>query len=415
MLSRNAELIRLRSIGMMNFRSVGMLPLTTITRLEHSVGITYLVELFSRKNRMVAGRLDDFLTAALYHDINCASFGHAVEWAIDRHHPYEHESTSSWISEQELDRPEDKPMFFSQDGLHHNNYEGRYHIDLKAVKSIISGQHTCVIKSSGIDLDNIDNVSRMAFYLGLLHEKSFPIRLAESLTLSDNQSYFVVDEDGLALVGEWLRIRSAVYREFIYSREYMGFEYLVFLLVHQYAEHFGTENVRNLFHYTDERLLWTHTDRQSYGKAVSNTAQRLLLNRLPECYIIFRAEPFSRYKEVSSSKFCDSFIHKVASKAAAAGVTRDECRSLAVHVTTDNKKTSRSISLALRSATRESQTSIGEDRQYILLAILGSSALSPAKVDALTRIGIEILLRDGLHAELAPFANEPETMQKALF
>lgn len=416
MLLRNAELIRLRSIGMMNFRSVSMLPLTTITRLEHSVGIAHLVELFSRKNRVVAGRLEDFLTAALYHDINCASFGHAVEWAIDRHHQYDHESTSDWISERELYRPEDKPMFFSQDGLHRNRYAERYGIDLTAVTSIISGQRTCVIKSPGIDLDNIDNVSRMASCLGLLRDRDLPVRLAESLMLSDDQSYFVVDEDGIALVEEWLRTRSAVYREFIYSREYMGFEYLVFLLVRQYAEHAGTKNVRNLFHYTDERLLWTHTDRRTYGDAVANTAQRLLLNQLPECYMILRAEPFTKYEEVRSSQFCDSFISEVASESAATGVvTQDERRSLAIHVTTDNKKTSRSISLGLRSATRELQTSLGEDRQYILLAILGSSTLSSAKVDELARIGIGLLRRRGLHAVIAPFASQPEATQKALF
>lgn len=416
MLSRNAELIRLRSIGMMNFRSVSMLPLTNITRLEHSVGVTHLVELFSRKNRVVAGHLGNFLTAALYHDINCASFGHAVEWAIDRHHKYDHESTSDWISEQELYRPEDKPMFFSQDGLHRNRYAERYRIDFNEVTSIISGQRTCVIKSPGIDLDNIDNVSRMAFYLGLLRDRDLPVRLAESLTLSDDQTQFVVDEHGLALVEEWLRTRSAVYREFIYSREYMGFEYLVFLLVRQYAEHNGTENVRNLFHYTDERLLWTHTDSRTYGEAVANTAQRLLLNQLPECYMILRAEPFSKYDEVRSSQFCDSFISEVACEAAAAGVvSQDERRSLAIHITTDNKKTSRSISLALRSATRELQTSLGENRQYILLAILGASTLSSSKVDALARIGIEALQRRGLSAEVAPFASEPEVTQKALF
>lgn len=416
MLSRNAELIRLRSIGMMNFRSICMLPLTTITRLEHSVGITHLVELFSRKNRTVAGRLEDFLTAALYHDINCASFGHSVEWAIDRHDNYDHESTSDWISERELCRPEDKPIFFSQDGLHRNRYGERYGIDLKSVAAIISGQRTCVIKSPGIDLDNIDNVSRMAFYLGLLRERDLPVRLAESLMLSDDQSYFVVDEDGLALVKEWLRTRSDVYREFIYSREYMGFEYLVFLLVRQYAEHSGVKNVRDLFHFTDEHLLWVHTDRRKYGEAVANTAQRLLLNKLPECYIILRAKPFSKYEEVRSSNFCDSLISEVASEAVAAGiVSKDERRSLAIHVTTDNKKTSRSISLGLRSATRESQTSIGEDQQYILLAILGSSPLSSVKTDSLSRIGIEALQRRGLHAESAPFACEPESTQKALF
>lgn len=417
MISRNSELIRLRSIGMMNFRSLNMLSLTSVSRLEHSIGITYLVELFSRKNRAVAARLPDFMTAALYHDINCASFGHAVEWAIDRHNKYEHESSSKWVSTKEtLSCPEDKPIYFKQDGLHRNRYKDRYKIDFYFINEIIAGKNTCVINSTGIDLDNIDNVCRMAFYLGMLKDTSLPIRLAESLLLTEDQGHFLIDDDSLLLVEEWLKIRSMVYRQFLYSKEYMGFEYLIFLLVRLYADKYGSQNVRELFHYTDEWLLWTHF-KSSHGEEVVATARRLLLHDIPDCYVILRSPTFSRFQEARSPRFCEELIRDIKKEAGSSGLfSIEEGRSLAVHVTSDNKKTNRSITIMLfDSAGVLIPKTIGEDSQYILFAILGNVSLSPAKIEALSKIGIEILNRQGFIAEVAQFAEQADGPQKTLF
>lgn len=417
MVSHNSELIRLRSIGMMNFRSLSMLPLTSITRLEHSIGIAHLVDRFSRKNRVVASRLSDFLAAALYHDINCASFGHSVEWAIDRHSDYDHEVSSEWVSIKEtLSRPEDKPMFFSQDDLHRNRYDKRFGVDFDFMNGIMSGLRTCVISSAGMDLDNIDNVCRMAFYLGMLRTPDLPTLLADSLTLSDDQRQFSVTDEGLVLVEDWLRTRSAVYKEFIYSREYMGFEYLVFLLVRQYSDKYGSENVRNLFHYTDENLLFEHSVQARHGEVLAATARRLLLSDIPECYVILRSAEFNRFQEARSPKFCDDFIREVADEAVGSGImNQDERRFLAVHVTSDNKKTQRSISIMLRNSIGVSQTTIGSDCQYILFAILGHGTMPPAKIEAIKNIGINVLHRKGINANIAGFAGDSEDPQRVLF
>lgn len=418
MINRNEELIRLRSIGMMNFRSKSMLALSSITRLEHSVGITHLVNVFSRKNRSVAAHLSDFLTAALYHDISCASFGHSVEWAIDRHDNYDHETVGDWVaSDDALSSVEDKPIYLAQDGLHRYGFPDRYKLDLDLINQIKSGAHTCVINSSGIDLDNIDNVSRMALYLGMLDDRNFPVRLVASMRLHTDQQHFVVDDTGFELVEEWLRTRSAVYREFIYSKEYMGFEYLIFQLVRLYSERYGAHNVRNLFHYTDEILLFRHSISEMHGEAIASVAKKLMLQKVPECYAILRSSSFDRFQDASSPQFCDELAAAIINKSEYDKIlSSDERRSISIHVTTDKNKTERAVTIMHERGLGEvSKKIIGKDNQYILFAVLGKNILSPNKVESITRLAIQLLEQRGIKAEHAMFSGLPSESQIALF
>lgn len=219
----------------------------------------------------MAARLNDFLCAALYHDINCASFGHAVEWAIGRREPYDHEQLGDWVSNKGLlASAENKPSLFGQDCLHRYNYKDKYGLDFEFINDVKAGQRTCLLNNSGIDLDNVNNVTRMAFHLGMLDDAQLPTSLARALQLSDDQKQFLVAESDIHLVERWLKIRSAVYREFIYSRRYMAFEHLIFQLVKQYADRHGADNVWNLYHYTDERLLWyCAEEKDKHGDEVS--------------------------------------------------------------------------------------------------------------------------------------------------
>ena len=59
------ELQRLRDVGLMNFKSFHMLGLTNISRLEHTIGLTYLCQLFSEVNNLPKKIKNDLIVAAL--------------------------------------------------------------------------------------------------------------------------------------------------------------------------------------------------------------------------------------------------------------------------------------------------------------------------------------------------------------
>jgi HD superfamily phosphohydrolase len=418
MISSNPELIRLRSVGMMNFRSLSMLSLTSVNRLEHSIGIAYLITIFAQNNSVVAKNINEFLTAALYHDINCASFGHAIEWAISRHDEYDHEDVSAWVADGEvLACLRDKPIYVEQDGLHRHEYSSKYSLDFKLINNILSGDRTCVINSSGIDLDNIDNVCRMGFYLGTLKNKNFPVELVSNLRLSKDEKFYLLPRGREHLINEWLSVRSSVYHNFIYSAEYMSFEYLLFSLVEGYALTAGKDSVRNLFHFTDERLLWTLYNESQYGETVSSTARRLLLHDLPVCHGIVRLNEFSRYDEIRVPSFCKKISEDISLEAVKAGlIPKEKSKTLAVHLTSDDRKTQRAVKVMVEEKYgTECLREIGENRQYILMGIIGDFELSQAKQDNLLEIATNVVSNMGFTSEVAMFAENEDKQQLALF
>ena len=225
--------LRLQSIGLMNYRSINKLSLTSISRLEHSIGTAILTAEMAKNNPVLKSYYNEYICAGLYHDINCASFGHAVEWAISRYKNYDHVKKTNWFDNESSSIKIDKPIVNgdNQTEFISKKIQKEYFINAKIVKEIIQGKTSCVINSESMDLDNIDNVSRMALYMGVDFEHSLPMKLARNLKLSSTKEYFEIDRENLYLVKNWLKIRSEVYEGFIYTQDYFGYEFLIFSLV----------------------------------------------------------------------------------------------------------------------------------------------------------------------------------------
>ena len=370
------ELKRLRFVGMMNFKSLRMLPLTTITRLEHSIGLAYLTQLCIGLNHHLQSRKRELLTAALYHDVNCGSFGHSVEWAIDRYSPYNHEEKASWIKEPEtLASLRDKPIFLEQDGLHRRGYAKKYGLDFPYVDSVINGIDSYVINNVGIDLDNIDNVLRMAHYMGITRIEDLGLKLISKLTVHPSHSNFTTDEDGLELVDEWRRTRSDVYKRFVYSQEYLAFEHLIFELIGEYAKIVKSDDLPNMFHYTDEHLLWWFYNAFDSHPALRNLAKRLLLHDLPYCHGILRTPSFHLKAHLQNTSLLSSIGSQVTRNLCGTSLEKYfKTRPVSLHLTTDDRKTCRAIPIYVTRNGSDEQLVLGEDRSYLLLAVLSENS-----------------------------------------
>lgn len=85
-------------------------------------------------------------------------------------------------------------------------------------------------------------------------------------------------------------------------------------------------------------------------------------------------------------------------------------------LTSDDKKTERSITLKVASKSRkDAEQVIGGSAQYIVLAVLGKQGLTATKIDALSRVTIEILQKKGLSAKTVGFAGSAPDSQISLF
>jgi len=412
MVSKCPELKRLRFIGMMNFKSFKMLPLTTISRLEHSIGLTILSKILKDNNPILNDLNNDLLVASLFHDVNCGSFGHSVEWAIDRYTPFNHESEVEWVkSEDNLSDLSKKPMFIELDGLHRHGFVERYNLDLERIDNIVEGDGYFYINNRGIDLDNIDNVFRMAHYLGILEDRLIPQKLVRALRVDSDYDNFILKDSNRYLIKEWYKLRSLIYELFIYSSDYMGYEYLIFELISEYSKALDRpEDVKRLIRFTDENLLWTCYGMKQSHPGLSNIAKRLLLNEIPNCYGILRSELNSDLTSLREKEIRQSIANSIRAKISKKGYNV----LVHLHMTTDDKKTNRRIKFFSEKDGKRLERYIGNDKQYVLLAILGERDLKPVVSDNLTQIAIGVLEKEGFPGFIQK-KETPEVLQRRLF
>src|SRR3990172_7152999 len=184
------QIQRLRHIRLSNIDSFEMPGIANISRYEHSLGTCYLS---SRVQLMKTMSRDDalsFQAAALLHDWDTTPFGHLIGEALTYVSAgYEHERQLSKIVEDK-----DVNEF---GGLNRQMIYGRQmnirkwathafgHNNDKAICEISQYMHGKgkygKLISSVVDLDNLDNVTRIAYHMGLPVDRLLPIRVAENM------------------------------------------------------------------------------------------------------------------------------------------------------------------------------------------------------------------------------------------
>ena len=208
------ELQRLREVRLCNINSLCLTGGANINRYEHAIGTAHLaLQCLRRWPTMVPlGVQERIVLAALLHDINSGAFGHSVQYVM---HPegFEHESVdhmftavdkSDAFSYQQVSL---EPVFFGM--------PKHLHILLKeetfrAVAELIAGKgYYGQLISAEMDLDNIDNVFRLAYHIGITRDTETPLQLAQSLWIESGD--LTIREAALPLIERWQAVRQRLY------------------------------------------------------------------------------------------------------------------------------------------------------------------------------------------------------------
>ena len=212
------ELQRLREVRLCNINSLCLTGGANINRYEHAIGTFFLAQecLKARPplNPVSEKEQKLLMWAALLHDIASCAFGHSVEY-IDSvfSGPFDHEKSFVYIalgkkgeaSQYKLSTLE--PVFF---GLPRELLKKIPEEDLQLVGRIINGETRLgPLINSVMDLDNIDNVFRLAYHVGIVKSGEIPLKLAKSLYLENNE--LILRKDAIPLVEEWYKVRKNLY------------------------------------------------------------------------------------------------------------------------------------------------------------------------------------------------------------
>lgn len=201
------------------------------------------------------------MAAALVHDALITPFGHLMEEAFFYSQAsYHHESKLSVLLErragEELGGGDLQLYLGFQSGL--REWAGRFFgVDgesvIEEIARGIQGKGRFGAGIAGeLDLDNLDNVTRAAFHIGLPVDRKLPLHIAQCVE-DIREDGAVFSSDAVDAISKWLLLREQVYSRFMLPRvDFSGKLMLLFAMVQGLKSDLLTEASWNL---TDGQLL----------------------------------------------------------------------------------------------------------------------------------------------------------------
>ncbi len=213
-------LLRLREVRMANIPFLSFPSFTGVTRYEHSLGVCHLAGIFADKVGLCDKDRIEVMLAALYHDVATPPFGHAVEEVLSDLHGFDHEEKLREIiigKAKDLGGQRTQLFLGRSLKLHkvcQSTHARALGVDVLRIADIAAGSLNDtlgdVVCSSGIDLDNIDNVIRAATSMGVReYGPAVAENLARSLVIDEGR--VCIDESFSTYLKSWESARSILY------------------------------------------------------------------------------------------------------------------------------------------------------------------------------------------------------------
>ena len=269
-LAMTPEVQRLRDIRLSNVNSLFLPGISNISRFEHSLGTAILAERLS--NRLKIGEVDKhhLIAASMLHDVATPPFGHTVEYIFRQMDSnYSHENNIKKILSEEESREDGILGRYTQTSgkeqkasrIISSKKIANTSLDPKIVAKLILGKTDLgkFIKSD-FDLDNIDNLYRMAYHMGIDFDSSNINSIIEGYFLLGNQIAYL--ENNIQYLKNWLELRRQVYSELMPNQFDFSAKTMISHGVTK-AMKAGEINGRQDWQLTDSELLWKLSQKES--------------------------------------------------------------------------------------------------------------------------------------------------------
>ncbi|HUI28709.1 MAG TPA: HD domain-containing protein [Candidatus Acidoferrales bacterium] len=258
------EVQRLRHMRLMNFDAPHIQDLASARRFPHSIGVSFLAYKLAERSSLTIGERKTLITAGLLHDVGILPFGHLLETIIKKKNPtFSHEKLVESILFGNYHPTNKYHQILVSSSLQLAGTLRRHGIKSDEVFRLIcppGGSRSAV--SADIDIDNIDNVHRMAYLLGYegVHEN---LELILKNIVVDSQMKLRFSSDAIPAIRKWLVMREQIYTMIITHPECVSYNaFLKFLLINAVES-----NV------IDEKT-WFLTDSQFEQNLLDNSSTR---------------------------------------------------------------------------------------------------------------------------------------------
>ena len=213
---------RLRHVRLSNVDSVAMPGIAHLSRFEHVLGVSQLVRHLSFASTLTPDDRTTLEAAAVLHDWAISPYGHIVEEAFAYAGlRFDHEDKLLELVEHENAEEAggiSRQLFLGREtGLEQWAQETfgprSAGLRLREITDWIRGRGRFgKLISSEMDLDNLDNVTRIAFHMGLPTDRALPVRIASSIIHMSEETGMPVFRKGASEhIVAWLDLRASVY------------------------------------------------------------------------------------------------------------------------------------------------------------------------------------------------------------
>jgi HD superfamily phosphohydrolase len=214
------ELQRLRGIRLLNTASPSCSALSETRRFTHTMGVLFLARRLAGKITRNFSLQDSrtFLVSALLHDIGTPAFGHLFEYQLAAMKGWNHERFVSDIIRGTY-RPEKRyQQIYYGNAIRLHQILKDVGVDPEEVVRLVNGQGPLGPLLAGfVDLDNIDNVFRMATLLGFHPDIMAPSELVDAIIPTKQGPIF--DKEAFPILELWRDLRRQVYEVLVFDEQ----------------------------------------------------------------------------------------------------------------------------------------------------------------------------------------------------
>jgi HD superfamily phosphohydrolase len=205
------EVRRLSQIRLLNTLTPSLATLCELRRYSHTLGVLYLCSQnplrgYSEEERKALE------ASVLLHDIGTPPFGHLLEYHLRELQAWSHEKViNAVLSGSHV--PENKAhQIFGRRTIEFQPALKKSGISLDLVRSIVKNEHPLSTLLFGtLDLDNLDNIARMSFALGIKGGPELAIHLGSKLMVNREWRLTLCKRECQEAVQGWSDLRKAVY------------------------------------------------------------------------------------------------------------------------------------------------------------------------------------------------------------
>jgi hypothetical protein len=208
------EVQRLREVRLINTSTPSLAALSDVRRFTHTQGVVHLALRVAEqlKWKWSPKEIDTLIVAAIVHDVASPAFAHLFEYLLNSKYGFTHEAMLGSVIGGQYKRTNRFHQVYYGGQLQLPDTIAELAVDYEEVLLNVTGKAPLSALLAGtIDLDNLDNVYRMATSLGFEVDVQSVYSLIRQFDVNPETCRLTISEEGLPHIENWRRLRRKSY------------------------------------------------------------------------------------------------------------------------------------------------------------------------------------------------------------